>query len=63
MIKNKLKSLRAEYDLNQDDMAEFLGIRRTTYHNKETGKNQFTVKEAIEIAKFFNTTMDDIFHG
>lgn len=63
MIKNKLKSLRAEYDLNQDDMAEFLGIRRTTYHNKETGKNQFTVKEAIEIAKFFNTTMDDIFHS
>lgn len=63
MIKNKLKSLRAEYDLNQDDMAEFLGIRRTTYHNKETGKSQFTVKEAVEIAKFFNATMDDIFHS
>ena len=61
ILKNKLKSLRAEHDFNQQDMAEFLGIRRTTYHNKETGKNDFTVSEAKQLAELFNSSIDDIF--
>lgn len=62
MIKNKLKSLRAEYNFNQQDMAKYLGIERTTYHYKETGKGQFTIKEALEMADLFNTTIDKIFY-
>lgn len=60
-LRNKLKALRAEHDYNQQDMADYLGIKRTTYHNKETGKNDFTVSEAKQIAKLFDTSIDDIF--
>ena len=60
-LKNKLKSLRAEHDFNQQDIADYLGIKRTTYHNKETGKNDFTVSEAKQLAQLFNLSIDDIF--
>lgn len=60
-LRNKLKSLRAEYDFNQQYMADYLGIERTTYHYKETGKNDFTISEAKQLAKLFNTSLDDIF--
>ena len=60
-VTKNLKSLRAQINFNQQDMANYLGIGITTYHNKETGKNQFTLKEAKQIAQLFNLTIDDIF--
>lgn len=60
-LRNKLKSLRAEHDFNQQDLADYLGIQKTTYHNKETGKNDFTVTEAKQLAELFNSSIDDIF--
>lgn len=60
-LKNKLKSLRAEYDLDQQDMADILSISRTTYCNKETGKSKFNIYEAKQIAELFNSSIDDIF--
>ena len=60
-LRNKLKSLRAEHDFNQQDIADYLGIQKTTYNNKENGKNDFTVTEAKQLAELFNSSIDDIF--
>lgn len=60
-LKNKLKSLRAERDFNQQDVADYLNISRTAYHNKETGKNDFTITEAKQLAQLFNSSIDNIF--
>lgn len=35
----------------QDAMAELLGINRTSYRNKETGKTEFTANELGVMAK------------
>lgn len=60
-LKNKLKSLRAEHGFNQQDMADILNISRTSYCNKEIGKNKFNIYEAKQIAELFNSSIDDIF--
>lgn len=60
-LKNKLKALRAVNGLDQQYMANYLNVGRTTYHNKETGKNDFTITEAKQIAELFNLSIDDIF--
>ena len=60
MYKN-LKGLRATYGLTQNDMAKILGISFVSYNQKEKGKQDFTLKEAKTIAKYFQTSIDFIF--
>lgn len=63
MTKNSLKSFRVKFGFTQKDIADKLGISTTSYSFKETGKNQFTLKEAKEIANLFNTTIDNVFYN
>lgn len=60
-LKNKLKVLRAQYDYTQDDIANYLNIASSTYHNKEVGKTDFTLSECKKISKLFNKSLDEIF--
>lgn len=52
---------RKENRLNQKDVAAVLQINPHTYHLKETGKSDFTIKEAIKLADHFNTSLDSLF--
>ncbi|WP_430885231.1 helix-turn-helix transcriptional regulator [Fusibacter sp. JL216-2] len=58
-----LRGLRAKYKMNQENMAEILGISIATYQRKENGDSQFSLKEAYAIANFFEKSIDDIFHA
>lgn len=60
-LKNKLRALRSEHGFDQQYMANYLGIARTTYQYKETGQKDFTVTEAKRIAELFDLSIDDIF--
>ena len=53
--------LRRENRLTQTDMANVLGIHRHSYHMKESGKSDFTLSEAIKLAKHFNSSLDEMF--
>lgn len=55
MIKNlnKLKELRARYNLKQSDMARILGINKTSYCKRENGKIPFTDNEITKMAEMF----------
>lgn len=61
MINRKLKSLRAQHGDTQTDLAEFLGVRVSTFNFKENGKTDFTLNEAYKIAKKYNSTVEEIF--
>lgn len=63
MTKNSLKSFRVKFGLTQKDLADKLDISVTSYSLKETGKSQFTLKEAKEIANLFNSTIDNVFYN
>ena len=49
----KLKALRVEYDMTQDDISKILGIHEATYNRKEQGLNRFTLDEAKTLSDFF----------
>lgn len=57
-FETRLKSLRNERNLNQSEVAEELGIARTTYANYEQG-TRFPGKEnLIAIAEYFGVSID-----
>ena len=52
----KLKSLRFDYGLTQDDMAKILGISRSTYNEKENGFSEFKQSEIFWNQRHENRT-------
>ena len=60
-MKNKIKELRARYDLTQDNLAKKVGVRRETIIFLEKGKYNPSLKLAHDVAKALKTTIDDLF--
>ncbi|ADK16297.1 helix-turn-helix transcriptional regulator [Clostridium ljungdahlii] len=58
---NKLKLLRTSNNITQKYLANMLHMSISCYSRKELGLRNFTIKEAGEIASFFNTTIEKIF--
>lgn len=61
IIQRKLKGLIVEYGINQNILANLLGVTRETINNKINGKVNFTLSEAIKISKYFNKDIEKIF--
>ena len=57
----RLKGLRVENDLSQEDMAKLIGISSSSYQRKESGDNQFLLTEADKIAQILKKDIRDIF--
>lgn len=64
MIKKKygtyIKKCREEKGYSQQQMAELLGIARTSYINIEQDKRELSLDEAQRLAGIFNITINDI---
>ncbi len=54
----RLKDLREDNDLTQNQLVEKLNMHKTTYTNYEQGKRDLPLSLAIKIAKFYNVTLD-----
>lgn len=61
LFNTKIKVLRAEKDLTQEDLAIDLGINRGTILEIERGTFNPSLKLAFSIAKYFDKTVDEIF--
>ena len=57
----KLKEYRERDDLKQVELAELVGVRRETIVNLEKGKYNPSLKLAMDIAKVFHTTVEELF--
>ena len=60
-MKNRLKVLRAEYNLTQADLAKKLDVSRQTVHAIESGKYDPSLPLAFKIARLFKQPIEDIF--
>ena len=56
----RLKDLRDDKDLTQDQLVEILGMHKTTYINYEQGKREIPFSLAIRLAEFYNVSLDYI---
>ena len=56
----RLKDLREDNDLNQKQIAAFLGIDQSVSSNYETGKREIPVHLLLKLAEYYHTSTDYI---
>ena len=54
----RLRALREDRDLSQQDMAKFLNIHQTTYSDYELGRLNVPVSALIQLSQFYKTSVD-----
>jgi putative transcriptional regulator len=59
---NDVRRLRAARDLSQAALAQAMGVSRQTINAIETGRYLPSLPLAIGLARFFETTVEDVFH-
>lgn len=61
-MKNRLKVLRAEKNMTQEDLADFVGVSRQTINAIEKDKFDPSLPTAFKLAKLFNLSIEEVFH-
>lgn len=60
-LSNKIKVLRAEHNLSQEELARKVGVRRETIVHLENNKYMPSLRLASDISKVFNKQIEEIF--
>ena len=60
MLFQRLKDLREDNDLRQQDVADILGISQTVYSRYERGFQTIPVAHLLKLADFYKTSTDYI---
>ena len=58
MVYKRIRDLREDKDMTQQDMADILHINRRTYSAYENGVNSMTPETLCKIADFHDTSVD-----
>lgn len=56
----RLKDMREDRDLTQQELADYLRISQNTYSQYENGKRQLPIELLIRLAEYFYTSTDYI---
>ncbi len=62
-MKNRLKVLRAEHGLTQEDLAKKLGVSRQAVNALETEKHSPSLDLAYRIAAIFRLSTEQVFEN
>lgn len=60
MYYGRLRDLREDHDLTQQQLVDILGMHKTTYTNYEQGKREIPFELVIRLAKLYNVSIDFI---
>ena len=60
-LKNRLEELRKARGIKQEELAEALEVSRQTIGSLENGRDNPSILLAFKIARYFGTTIEDIF--
>lgn len=60
-MNNRIKEYRARLNLTQEDLAKMVNVRRETIVFLEKNKYNPSLKLAYDIARVFETTIEEIF--
>ena len=61
-MENDVRRMRAARNLSQGSLAEALGVSRQTVNAIETGRYLPSLPLAIGLARYFGTTVEELFH-
>lgn len=60
-MNNRIKELRKQNKITQDELAKAASVTRQTIISLENGKYNASLQLAHRLAKFFNTTIEELF--
>ena len=60
-MKNRIEEIRKARGIRQDEFAKALGVSRQTISSLENGRYNPSIQLAFKIARYFGTTIEDIF--
>ncbi|MBQ8507348.1 MAG: helix-turn-helix transcriptional regulator [Clostridia bacterium] len=60
MFYRRLRDLREDHDLTQEELVHLLQMHKTTYTNYEQGKREIPFSLAIRLSKLYNVSLDYI---
>ena len=61
VLKTRMHECRKELNMQQAELAELVGVRSETIGKLENGKYNPSLKLAMDIAKVFGKTVEEIF--
>ncbi len=61
-MRNELRSLRASHGLSQAALATSMGVSRQTINSIETARYTPSLPLAIALARYFQRSVEEIFH-
>ena len=61
ILKTRMYEFRKEMNLQQSELADMVGVRRETIGKLENGKYNPSLKLAMDIAKVFGKTVEEVF--
>ena len=59
-MENRIRDLREDHDLTQQQVADAIGITQLKYSYVETGQQQLTADILIKLADFYDVSIDYI---
>lgn len=59
---NTVRDLRTARGLSQGELATAMGVSRQTINSIEVGRYTPSLPLAIALARFFSTTVEEVFH-
>jgi transcriptional regulator with XRE-family HTH domain len=62
-IVENIKKLRTERNLTQQDIAEVINMHRSNYSKIEKGGRELSISALIQLADFFNVSLDELVLG
>jgi len=60
-LNNRIKELRKERKITQDELASILGVTRQTIISLENGRYNASLQLAHKIAQYFELHIEDVF--
>ncbi len=60
MIFENIRNLREDHDKKQQELADYLNIKQTTYSKYELGKINIPIEVFIKLADYYGVTIDYI---
>ena len=60
-LRTKIRELRLRDRLSQEELAQRVGVRRETIGHLENGHYNRSLKLAMDIAKVFGRTVEEVF--
>ncbi len=61
-MKNHVRQLRTSLAISQGQLGAEMGVSRQTINSIETGKYLPSLPLAMALARFFETTVEEVFH-